>query len=75
MSVREQKALGGRRGNIVMATRAALKAQHLVMLIEEQGLHPERARIKVGVSERTAKRYRAAWGSWSRNLWVGRGKR
>lgn len=75
MTIREKKALGGMRGNIVMSTRAALKGQHLVMLIEEQGLHPERARIKLGVSERTSRRYRAAWGERCANLWVGRGNR
>jgi len=60
---------------LVKGARTALRAQSLVMLIEEQGMHPERARIKLGVSERTSKRYRAAWGTWSANLWVGRGER
>lgn len=55
-------------GNLKMAVRAAVKGQEMVMLIEEYGLHPERARIKVGVSERTAKRYRRRWGTWSANL-------
>jgi hypothetical protein len=75
MTVAEQKALGGRRGNIVVSARAALRAQHLVMMIEEQGMHPERARIKLGISERTSSAYRARWGTWSSNLWKGRGSR
>lgn len=55
-------------GNLKMAVRAARKGQEMVMLIEEHGLHPEQARIRVGASERTARRYRATWGSWSANL-------
>jgi hypothetical protein len=60
---------------LVKGARTALRAQSLVMLIEEQGMHPERARIKLGVSERTSRRYRGEWGTWSANLWVGRGDR
>jgi hypothetical protein len=57
------------------AVRADLMGQHLVMMIEEEGLHPERARIKLGISERTSRRYRSRWGDWSRDLWKGRGSR
>jgi hypothetical protein len=66
--VRALKAIGGRKGNIVVSARAARRAQELVLLIEERGLHPERARICLGVSERTSRRYRAAWGEKSRDL-------
>jgi hypothetical protein len=55
-------------GNLKMATRAARRGQELVHLIEEQGLHPERARLHLGISERSAKRYRQRWGSWSADL-------
>ena len=50
----------GRLGNIVVSARAALRAQHLVMLIE-QGMDAERARRRLGVAERTARRYRERW--------------
>lgn len=50
------------KGRVVVATRAALRAQHYVMLIEEKGIHWQIARQRLGIAERTAKRYRALWG-------------
>lgn len=55
-------------GNLKLRVRAARAAQELVHLIEEQGMHPEQARRKIGVAPRTAKRYRRRWGTWSRDL-------
>lgn len=54
------------KGRVVVATRAALKAQRYVMLIEEKGLHWQAARQRLGIAERTAKRYRALWGKQGR---------
>jgi hypothetical protein len=61
MTPRERFARAGRKGNIVRAARADLRAQHLVMLLE-QGLDLERARRRVGVAARTARRYIEWWG-------------
>lgn len=55
-------------GNLKMAVRAARRAQQYVHLIEELGVHPERARVKLGISVRSARRYRQRWGSWSADL-------
>lgn len=53
---------GGFKGNVVVATRAALRAQQLVMLIEEHGVELRAAESRLGISRRTSKRYRSIWG-------------
>lgn len=52
------------KGNAVQTARAALRAQHLVMLLED-GVPMAEARQRLGITERTAKRYRLTWGSRS----------
>lgn len=54
------------KGRVVVATRAALRAQHYVMLMQETGLDWQTARQRLGIAERTAKRYRALWGKQGR---------
>ncbi len=56
------------KGNVVVATRAALRAQRLVMLIEEKGVSLRAAERRLGISRRTSKRYRAAWGTYSADM-------
>lgn len=60
--------VAGQKGDITRVSRAALRAQHLVMLIEDMGLHPDFARRRLDVSERTARRWRQRWGTWSADL-------
>lgn len=59
---------GGFKGNVVVATRAALKAQRLVMLIEEQGLSLQAAERRLGIPRRSSSRYRALWGRYSADM-------
>lgn len=59
---------GGFKGNVVVATRAALKAQRLVMLIEEQGVGLREAETRLGIPRRTSSRYRSLWGRYSADM-------
>lgn len=59
---------GSFKGNVVVATRAALKAQRLVMLIEEDGLSLEAAERRMGIPRRTSSRYRSLWGRYSADM-------
>ncbi len=55
-------------GNVIVATRAALNAQRLVMLIEEQGVGLREAEQRLGIPARTSRRYRALWGRYSADM-------